>query len=55
MIEMNPQNKNKLVLHYDMTLACNLRCSYCFKLPELDNKKLFLSLKKIKYYYRFFV
>lgn len=41
MIEMNPQNKNKLVLHYDMTLACNLRCSYCFKLPELDNKKLF--------------
>lgn len=38
---MNPQNKDVICLHYDITLACNNRCSYCYCLNELDNTKLF--------------
>jgi len=37
---MNEQNKGKLLLHYDIVLACNNRCTYCYCLDELDNKKL---------------
>ncbi len=37
---MNEQNKGKLILHYDIVLACNNRCTYCYCLDELDNKKL---------------
>ena len=40
MVEMNPQNKDSIILHYDITLACNNRCSYCYCLEDLDNKKL---------------
>lgn len=36
---MNEQNKNKIKLHFDITLACNNRCSYCYALNELDNSK----------------
>lgn len=36
MIEMNVHNKNKVAFHYDITLACNNRCSYCYMLPHLD-------------------
>lgn len=39
MIEMNPQNKNSIIIHYDICLACNNKCSYCYKLKELDNTK----------------
>ena len=38
---MNLHNKDHIVFHYDMTLACNNRCPYCFKLSELDNDKFF--------------
>lgn len=37
MIEMNIHNKNTVSFHYDITLACNNRCSYCYMLPHLDN------------------
>mgnify|MGYP003964103355 FL=1 len=37
---MNDQNKGKIVLHYDITMACNNRCEYCYCLEDLDNKKL---------------
>lgn len=37
---MNEHNKGKLVLMYDMLLACNNRCAYCYCLDDLDNKKL---------------
>lgn len=40
MIEMNKHNKDTVVLHYDITLACNNRCSYCYALDYLDNSKL---------------
>ena len=38
-MEFNPQNKNIVCLHFDMDLACNNRCSYCYKLDKLDNTK----------------
>jgi organic radical activating enzyme len=38
---MNKQNEGRIVLHYDITLACNNRCSYCYCLDQLDNKKVF--------------
>jgi MoaA/NifB/PqqE/SkfB family radical SAM enzyme len=37
MIEMNVHNKNVVSFHYDITMACNNRCSYCYMLPHLDN------------------
>lgn len=36
---MNLYNKNSIIIHYDICLACNNRCSYCYKLNELDNTK----------------
>lgn len=41
--EMNLHNKDKVKLHYDITLSCNNRCEYCYALEELDNSKLFNS------------
>lgn len=41
--EMILHNKNKVKLHYDITLACNNRCEYCYALEDLDNSKLFDS------------
>jgi sulfatase maturation enzyme AslB (radical SAM superfamily) len=41
--EMNLHNKDKVKLHYDITLSCNNRCEYCYALEELDNSKLFDS------------
>lgn len=41
MLEMNKHNKNIINLHYDITLACNNRCSYCYAFNDLDNNKLF--------------
>lgn len=40
MIEMNKHNKDLVVLSYEMTLACNNRCSYCYALDYLDNSKI---------------
>lgn len=40
---MNKQNEGRIVLHYDITLACNNRCSYCYCLDQLDNKKVLNS------------
>ena len=40
MLEMNKLNKNSINIHFDIDLACNTRCSYCYKLDELDNTKL---------------
>ena len=37
---MNLHNKDVIHIHYDINLACNNRCPYCFKLSRLDNKKL---------------
>lgn len=37
MLEMNLHNKDTVSFHYDITLACNNRCSYCYMLPHLDN------------------
>ena len=37
MLEMNVHNKNVVSFHYDITMACNNRCSYCYMLPHLDN------------------
>jgi len=38
---MNAHNEYVVDLHYDITLACNNRCSYCYALDYLDNKKKF--------------
>jgi len=37
----NEENKNVREIHYDITMACNNRCPYCYVLNELDNSKLF--------------
>lgn len=37
---MNKHNKDLIILHYDITLACNNRCDYCYALDYLDNSKL---------------
>lgn len=37
----NPQQKDIVKCSYEITLACNLRCSYCYNLDNLDNKKLY--------------
>jgi len=39
MIPFNSFMKNKLVYSYDITMRCNLRCSYCYASDVLDNKK----------------
>jgi organic radical activating enzyme len=39
MIKFNEYLKNKIVFSYEISLACNLRCSYCYELKLLDNKK----------------
>ncbi len=39
-MEINPENKNTLYVHYHITRACNNRCSYCYVLDELNNKQL---------------
>jgi organic radical activating enzyme len=39
MVELNPQNKGTIILHYDITLTCNNRCWYCYCLDDLDNTK----------------
>lgn len=41
MMEFNKQNEFVYEIHYDISLACNNRCDYCFQLPYLDNSKLF--------------
>lgn len=41
MIEFNKHNEFVWQLNYDMVLACNNRCDYCYQLPILDNEKLF--------------
>jgi hypothetical protein len=38
MIILNKKNKNTLYLSYEITKACNLRCSYCYFKKELRNK-----------------
>lgn len=40
-IEMNKHNKDRLTIFYDITLACNNRCEYCYASNYLDNTKLF--------------
>ena len=40
MPEMNLHNKGNIKLNYDITLACNNRCSYCYALDYLDNSKI---------------
>lgn len=40
MIEYGIENKGKIILHYDITMACNNRCWYCYTLKTLDNKKI---------------
>ena len=39
MILFNRFMKNKLIFSYDITMRCNLRCSYCYAADILDNKK----------------
>ena len=39
MIHFNRFMKNKLIYSYDITMRCNLRCSYCYATDILDNKK----------------
>ncbi len=39
MIKFNEYMKNKIIFSYEISLACNLRCSYCYELKLLDNKK----------------
>jgi len=39
MILFNSYMKNKLIYSYDITMRCNLRCSYCYAFDSLDNKK----------------
>ena len=39
MIEFNAHKKNQINIHYDIDLACNNRCEYCYKLDRLDNTK----------------
>jgi sulfatase maturation enzyme AslB (radical SAM superfamily) len=41
MIEVNKWNKGGMLLMYDITLACNNRCPYCFMLDRLDNTLAF--------------
>lgn len=40
-MDFNEHNKNTINIHYDITLACNNRCPYCYKLDRLDNTKVF--------------
>jgi len=39
MIKFNEFMKDKIIFSYEISLACNLRCSYCYELKFLDNKK----------------
>lgn len=39
MKQFNAQMRKQLVLIYEVSLACNLRCSYCSVLHRLDQKK----------------
>lgn len=41
MMEFNKKNEFVYEIHYDISLSCNNRCSYCYQLPYLDNSKLF--------------
>ena len=36
MIPFNQYMKNKIIFSYEITRACNLRCSYCYALSYLD-------------------
>ena len=40
-LEMNKHNKNIYSIDYDITRACNNRCSYCCVMDNLDNSQLF--------------
>lgn len=40
MREFNKRNDNIISIHFDMVLACQNRCPYCYKLEHLDNTKL---------------
>jgi organic radical activating enzyme len=37
MKHFNKQNEFEYEIHFDISLACNNRCHYCFMLPQLDN------------------
>lgn len=39
--QMNLQNKGFYSIDYDMTMACNNRCPYCYILDKLDNRLMF--------------
>ena len=39
-IEFNKSMEHTLVLHYNITMHCNNRCSYCSVLPMLNTKPL---------------
>lgn len=41
MIEVNKKHKGRMSISYDITLACNNRCSYCYMLDRLDNSATF--------------
>ena len=41
MQHFNKQNEFLYQIHYDISLACNNRCTYCYQLDNLDNSKLF--------------
>lgn len=39
--QMNRQNKGFYSIDYDITMACNNRCEYCYILDKLDNRLMF--------------
>lgn len=38
---MNKANRDVIQIHYDVTLACQNRCEYCYALSYLDNSRIF--------------
>lgn len=54
MKKFNSYMKNKIIFSYEITRACNLRCSYCYALKYLDqaqshdNEVMNLVVEKIK-------
>jgi len=39
MQKFNEYMRHKVILSYDISMACNLRCEYCYMLDTLDNTK----------------